>query len=153
LIENQYSVGNVVRIGAVSGSVEDISLRITVLRDEEGIVHFIPHSQVTVVSNLTYGWSRAVFNIRVAYDQDIEKTIDVLLELARELKNDPLFGPQVLGEPEMLGIDSMDESGVVVKFLVKTRPLKQWSVKRELLRRIKRRFDKLGISRPSTVKS
>jgi small conductance mechanosensitive channel len=148
LAENQYSVGNVIRVGAVSGTVEDITLRMTVLRDLEGIVHFIPHSQVSTVSNMTYGWSRALFDIGVAYKEDVNQVMDVLMDLARDLNNDEVFGPMVLGDPEMLGVDSFGDSAVTIKFFVKTRPLKQWLVKRELLRRIKLRFDELGIEIP-----
>ncbi len=148
LAENQYSVGNVIRIADTTGVVEDISLRMTVLRDEEGTVHFIPHGQVTKVSNLTHGWSRAVFKIKVAYDEDVDRVMDVLMDLAREMRNDEQFGPQMLGQPEMQGVEAFDESAVVIKFLVKTRPLMQWSVRRELLRRIKNRFDQLGIEIP-----
>jgi small-conductance mechanosensitive channel len=145
LLENQYSVGNVIRIAEASGSVEDITLRMTVLRDEEGVVHFIPHGQVNQVSNLTHGWSRAVFNVRVSHDEDTARVMDLLMDLARELRNDPQFGPQTLGDPEMLGVDSFDDAAVVIKFLIKTRPLKQSNVKREMLRRIKLTFDKHGI--------
>lgn len=148
LVENQYSVGNVIRIAETAGSVEDITLRMTVLRDEEGVVHFIPHGQVTKVSNMTHGWSRAVFNIGIGYREDIERVMEVLLTLARELRSDPEFGPSILEEPEMLGVDAFGDSSVIIKLLVKTRPLKQWSVKRELFRRIKRRFDELGIELP-----
>mgnify|MGYP001343404727 CR=1 FL=1 len=148
LAENQYSVGNVIRIADTTGVVEDITLRMTVLRDEEGTVHFIPHGQVTKVSNLTHGWSRAVFKIKVAYDEDVDRVMEVLMDLAREMRDDEQFGPQMLGQPEMQGVEAFDESAIIVKFLVKTRPLMQWSVRRELLRRIKNRFDQLGIETP-----
>ncbi len=148
LAENQYSVGNVIRIADTTGVVEDITLRMTVLRDEEGTVHFIPHGQVTKVSNLTHGWSRAVFKIKVAYDEDVDRVMEVLMDLAREMRDDEQFGPQMLGQPEMQGVEAFDESAVIVKFLVKTRPLMQWNVRRELLRRIKNRFDQLGIETP-----
>ncbi len=148
LMENQYSVGNVIKLGEVSGVVEDITLRMTVLRDLEGIVHFIPHSQVGTVSNMTYGWSRAVFDIGVSYNEDVDKVMLVLMDLAQDLRNDEIFGPYMLGEPEMLGVDALGDSAVVIKFFIKTRPLRQWLVKREMLRRIKSRFDELGIEIP-----
>lgn len=148
LAENQYSVGNVIRIADTTGVVEDITLRVTVLRDEEGTVHFIPHGQVIKVSNLTHGWSRAVFKVKVAYDEDVDRVMEVLMDLAREMRDDEQFGPQMLGQPEMQGVEAFDESAIIVKFLVKTRPLMQWSVRRELLRRIKNRFDQLGIETP-----
>jgi len=148
LAENQYSVGNVVRIADTTGVVEDISLRVTVLRDEEGTVHFIPHSQVTKVSNMTHGWSRAVFQIPVGYRENLDKVMELLLDLAKEMRDDAVFGPQMLGQPEMQGVESLGESAVVVKFLVKTRPRMQWGVKREMLRRIKTEFDRRGIQIP-----
>ncbi len=120
----------------------------TVLRDLEGVVHFIPHSQVSTVSNLTHGWSRVVMDVGVAYREDVDRVMDVLMDLAREMRDDEDFGPRMLGEPEMLGVNALGDSAVVIRFLVKTRPLKQWEVKRELLRRIKNRFDKLGIEIP-----
>ncbi|MEX2120713.1 MAG: mechanosensitive ion channel domain-containing protein [Pirellulales bacterium] len=148
LFENQYSVGNVVKIGDVTGLVEDITLRMTMLRDLEGTAHFIPHGQVTMVSNLTYGWSRAVFDIGVAYKEDLERVMEVLMALAREMRGDPDFGHWIVDEPEMLGVEAFGDSAIVVRFLVKTRPLRQWAIKRELLRRIKQRFDELGIEIP-----
>ncbi|MGF1510288.1 MAG: mechanosensitive ion channel domain-containing protein [Myxococcota bacterium] len=148
LAENQYSVGNVIRIGSTSGVVEDINLRITVLRDLEGIVHFIPHSQVSTVSNLTYGWSRALFDIGVAYKEDVNQVMQELVSLGRELRTDENFRSMILDDPEMLGVDAFGDSAVVIKFFIKTRPLMQWNVKREMLRRIKMRFDELGIEIP-----
>ncbi|MEX2560419.1 MAG: mechanosensitive ion channel domain-containing protein, partial [Pirellulales bacterium] len=145
LFENQYSVGNVVKIGDVTGLVEDITLRMTMLRDLEGTAHFIPHGQVTMVSNLTYGWSRAVFDIGVAYKEDLDRVMEVLMTLAREMRGDPDFGHWIVDDPEMLGVEAFGDSAIVVKFIVKTRPLRQWAIKRELLRRIKQRFDELGI--------
>jgi moderate conductance mechanosensitive channel len=145
LIENQYSVGNVVRIGEITGTVEGITLRMTSLRDLEGIVHFIPHSQVTQVSNLTYGWSRIVLDVRVAAGEDVDRVMTVLMEVAGDLASDPEFGPQLVEKPEMLGVDSVASTGIVIKLLVKTQPLRRWTVKRELLRRIKKTFDAQGI--------
>jgi small-conductance mechanosensitive channel len=148
LMEDQYRVGNVIEINNKSGLVEDISLRMTTLRDLEGIAHFIPHSQITTVSNLTHGWSRVVLDVGVAYKEDVNRVMEILLELAREMRKEPQFGPLILDEPEMLGVDAFADSAVVIKFMVRTRPLKQWIVKRELLRRIKIRFDELGIEIP-----
>ncbi|QDT55784.1 putative MscS family protein YkuT [Caulifigura coniformis] len=148
LAENQYSVGNVIRIADTSGVVEDISLRMTVLRDEEGTVHFIPHGQVTKVSNMTHGWSRAVFQIPVGYQENIDEVMTLLLDLAKQMRDDPKYGPQTLGQPEMQGVDALGDSAVLVKFTIKTRPHMQWGVKREMLRRIKTEFDRRGIVIP-----
>ena len=148
LLENQYKINDVIKIGETSGQVERITLRITVLRDLEGRVHFIPNGKIDAVTNMTHGWSRALFEIGVAYKEDADYVMGVLLELARELRADTEFGPLILDEPEMLGVDGFGDSAIKIKFILKTRPLKQWKVKRELLRRIKRRFDELGIEIP-----
>jgi small conductance mechanosensitive channel len=119
-----------------------------VLRDLEGVVHFIPHGTITTVSNLTHGWSRALFDIDIAYSEDIDRVMEVLLALGQDLRQDPQYGPLILDDPEMLGVDELADSSVVLKFFLKTRPLQQWTVKREMLRRIKNKFDELGIEIP-----
>ena len=148
LLENQYRAGNVVRINKTTGMVENMSLRITVLRDMEGITHFIPHGQIVEVSNLTHGWSRVVFDIGVSYNENVDEVMKVLIELGAEMKEDNEYGKLLIGDMEMCGVDKFADSSVVIKFLMKTRPLKQWIVKREMLRRIKNRFDELGIEIP-----
>jgi small conductance mechanosensitive channel len=148
LLEDQYAVNDVIRIGPIEGKVERISLRITVLRDVTGVVHFIPHGTITTVSNLTHGFSRAFFEIGIAYKEDPDQVMALLEELARELRAEPEFGPLILDDPEMLGIDALGESSVLIKFYLDTKPLKQGMVRRELLRRIKRRFNQLGIEIP-----
>ncbi len=148
LVENQYSVGNVVKIADISGSVEDITLRTTVLRDEEGSVHFIPHNQVTRVTNLTYGWSRVVLKVPISYRDDLAKVMELMVDIARELRDDSKYGPAILGEPDMQGIDSFDERGVTIKLLIMTRPLKQWEIKREYYKRMFDRFAQKGIEIP-----
>lgn len=148
LLEQQYMLGDVIRIGELSGQVERITLRMTVLRDMEGNVHFIPHGQISSVTNMTHGWSRAVFEIQVSYDTDIDQTIRVIMELGRELRRDPAFGPLIIEELSMLGVDSLADSGIKIKFYIATRPLQQWTVKREMLRRIKQRFEQEGIEIP-----
>ncbi len=148
LLEQQYLVNDVIEIGPITGQVERVSLRITVLRDLEGRVHFVPHSQITTVTNLTHGWSRAVFEIGVAYKENVDDVIQVLSDLALELRRDEAFRFLILSDPVMLGVDSFGDSAVVIKFYIQTRPLHQWTVKREMLRRIKNEFDRLGIEIP-----
>jgi small-conductance mechanosensitive channel len=148
LLEDQYSVNDVVRIGTISGAVEQITLRVTVLRDLEGVRHFIPHGGITSVSNLTHGWSRAVIAVHVAYKENVDEVIAVLMQVGKELRADRELGKHIWDEPEMLGVDDLSDSAVVIKVLLKTRPLKQWPVKREMLRRVKNRFDELGIEIP-----
>lgn len=141
LVENQYSVGHTVRVGDVTGTVEDITLRVLVLRDLQGIAHFIPHNQVAKVSNLTYGWASVAIDVRVPSELNEDEVMESLMEIARGLQDDPRFRMQLIGKPEMLGIDSLNESSMVIKLLVKTRPLSRWQIKRELLRRVKKAFD------------
>ena len=148
LLEDQYGINDVVKISGISGQVENITLRMTVLRDNEGTVHFIPHSAISTVSNMTHRWARAFFEIRVAYKEDVDQVMQVLLELCKEMRADPEFGRFILEDPEMLGVDQFTDNGIVIQFLLRTSPLKQWPVKRELLRRIKARFDELGIELP-----
>lgn len=148
LMENQYGINDVIRIGETSGTVERITLRTTVLRDLEGIVHFIPNGEIKQVSNLTHGWSRAVFEIGVAYKEDVDRVMKVLIEIGEHLREDEKFASKIIDQPTMLGVDSFGDSAIVIKFFMKTRPLQQWEVKREMLRRIKMRFDELGIEIP-----
>jgi small conductance mechanosensitive channel len=148
LLENQYRAGNVVKINETTGVVENMSLRLTVLRDLEGITHFIPHGHIDNVSNLTHNWSRVMLEIGVSYKEDVDKVMAVLLELGTQLIDDKEFGSLIIGEMEMLGVDKFADSAIVIKLLIKTYPLKQWIIKREMLRRIKNKFDELGIEIP-----
>ncbi len=148
LMEDQYGVNDVIKIGEISGAVEQITLRVTTLRDLEGVVHFIPHGTITTVSNMTHGWSRALLDIAVAYKEDTDRVMAVMLEVANELRGDEQFGPLILEDAEMLGVDLLGDSSISVKMVIKTHPLKRWAVRREYLRRIKQRFDQVGIEIP-----
>lgn len=148
LLENQYKVGDVIRAAGVSGQVEDMNLRITVLRDQEGVAHFIPNGEIKVVSNLAKEWSRAVVNVGVAYKEDLDRVISVLNNVGQELSRDPMFGPGILEQSQVLGVESFGDSQVTLRILTKTRPLKQWETARELRKRIKAAFDREGIEMP-----
>ena len=148
LLESQFKVNDFVTIGGLSGFVERITLRITVLRDFEGNVYFIPNGQITSVTNATMDWSRAVLEIGVAYKENVDHVIEELKQLTSQLQEDPEFREFILGDVEMLGVNNLGDSSVVVKFGMKTRPDKKWTVKRELLRRIKNTFDNQGIEIP-----
>lgn len=150
LLEQQYIIGDVVRFSGsnfsgLTGQVEQISLRVTTLRDIEGAAHFISHGQITVVSNLTHGWSQAVFDLQVANNESVDRVQKEFCALASALREDPKFGPMILNDAEMLGVDSLGDATFTVKFVLRTLPLKRWEVKRELLRRIKQRFDELKV--------
>jgi moderate conductance mechanosensitive channel len=145
LLEQQYMIGDVVKIGAITGQVEKITLRLTVLRDVEGSVHFIPHGQITLVSNLTHGWSQVVFDLHVNSGEPVERIRDLFFELVKDLRSDQQFESMILNDAEMLGVDSLSDATYTLKFSLRTLPLKRWEVKRELLRRLKERFQKLQI--------
>jgi len=148
LIEGQFGIGDVVRVGDISGMVEKITLRTTILRDLHGVVHIIPNGDITRVSNLTKTWSRAVIDVGVAYREDVDKVIATLRALAAEFQADPQWGQLLLDPPEVLGVENLADSAVIVRMAAKTLPLKQWDVARELRRRIKNRFDAEGIEIP-----
>lgn len=148
LLEDQYSINDVVKIGIISGMVEKITLRMTVLRDLEGVVHFIPHGTITTVSNLTHGWSRALLDVKIPLNEDPDHMMQMLRDMVIDLRKDAHFGQLIIEDPEMLGVESVNNDGITIRFLIKTVPLQQWTVKRELLRRIKHRFDLLKIPFP-----
>lgn len=148
LLEGQFGIGDVVRMGDTAGMVEKMTLRSTVLRDLHGVVHTIPNGEITRVSNLTKTWSRAVIDVSVAYGEDVDVVIDTLRKLSTEFEQDPEWGMLLIEPPEVLGVENLADSGVVVRMAAKTLPLKQWEVARELRRRIKKRFDADGIEIP-----
>jgi hypothetical protein len=141
LVENQYGKGDVVNIAGVGGLVEDVNLRRTVLRDLDGAVHSIPNSEVTKSSNLTRGWSRVNMNIGVAYGEDLDRVMGVIDRVGQELEKDPDFGPMILSAPHALRVDAFGESGIEIKILGETQPIRQWDVTGELRRRLKKAFD------------
>jgi small conductance mechanosensitive channel len=145
IVEDQYGVGDVVDLGEASGVVEAVGLRVTRLRDTDGTVWYIRNGEVLRVGNRSQGWARAVLDVGIAYDQDVTAAQDLLLDVARGLQHDPQFGPLVLEDPEVWGIESVSAEGVAVRLVVKTEPLQQWAVARELRRRIKEAFDAAGI--------
>lgn len=148
LLENQYRLKDVATVAGTTGVVEQITLRLTVLRDLNGDVHFIPNGTITSVTNHTHGWSQVVFDVGVAYKEDVDYVMQILLELGREMQNDPVFARDILDEPEMLGVNEFGDSAVVIRMLLKTKYNRMWPVKREMNRRIKNRFDELGIEIP-----
>jgi moderate conductance mechanosensitive channel len=148
LLENQFGVGDVVRIKDVSGRVEKMTLRIVVMRDVHGVVHIVPNGEITQVSNLTRAFSRAVLEIGVAYKEDIDRVIEVLRQVGRDLAGDPEWKPLLIEEIQVPGIESFGESAVNIRVMATTIPLKQWDVARELRLRIKRRFDAESIEIP-----
>jgi small conductance mechanosensitive channel len=148
LMEDQFHVGDVIQAGGVSGQVERMTLRMTVVRDLKGAVHFIPNGEIKVVSNLTKEWSQAVLEIGVAYEEDVDRVIAILAEVGQALAEDEAFGKLILEPPQVQGIEALADAQVTIRILAKTLPLKQWDVAREFRRRIKARFAQEGIQFP-----
>lgn len=148
LIENQVRVGDVANISGIGGAVEQINLRTTVLRDLAGTLHIIPNGQISTVSNLTREFSYYVFDTGVAYKENTDRVVAVLREISEELRQEPDFHRSILAPLEVLGVDGFQDSAVIIKTRIRTRPADQWKVGREMNRRIKLRFDQEGIEIP-----
>ena len=148
ILENQYRVGDVVCFGDTCGSVEHISLRMTMLRDLDGTVHHIPHGEVKTVSNMTKGYARVNLDVGVGYGSDIGQVIEVINAVGQQLANDPYWKDQIMEAPAFLRIDTFGDSALIVKILGKVQPLAQWDVTGELRKRLKSAFDQAGIEIP-----
>ena len=142
LVENQYDIGDTMSIAGVQGVVEAMTLRRTVLRDDNGALHTVPSSEIEVVSNLTRDWTQIQLHISVAYGADSDRVIQLLNEIGDELENDPAFKDKIVAKPEVPGIDKVSGGEVDYLMLVKTKPGAQFAVSRELRRRIKAPFEK-----------
>jgi len=148
-LENQYNIGDVIRVGSIAGIVEELSLRRTVLRDLDGAKHIIPNGEVRIVSNLTQEWSRAHLNISVAYKEDLDRVMAVMRRTWEEMTEDPDWSPFIISKtPWLLRVDEFGNSGITIKMVGETEPIKQWDVMGEYRRRIKRVFDEEGIEIP-----
>jgi moderate conductance mechanosensitive channel len=148
LAEDQFAVGDVVRVNDKAGLVEEITIRTIRLRDVGGNVHMIPFSSVAMVENMTKDFSRYVFDVGIAYREDVDEVIEVLRALGAEMEADEYYG-QLINQPiEIMGLQKFDDSAVVIRARLTTKPIKQWEVGREFNRRMKRRFDELGIEIP-----
>ncbi len=145
IAENQYRIGDVVKLGEVAGLVEDVSLRRTLLRDLDGVVHSVPNGEVRVASNLTRGWSRVNLNLAVANKEDPDRVISLVNRVGKTLAQDPAWAALLITPPQALGVDYFGDGAFEIKILSETRPLRQWETMRELRRRIKKLFDQEGI--------
>ena len=142
LVENQYDIGDTIKIAGVQGTVESMTLRRTTLRDADGTVHNVPSSQITVVSNLTRDWTQLALHISVAYNTDSDRVIKLLEQVGAELAADAAFADKIVARPEVPGIEKVSGDEVDYLMLVKTRPGAQYAIRRELQRRIKACFEK-----------
>ncbi len=148
LLEDQFGVGDVIDMGEATGTVESVSLRVTRLRDVEGVVWWVPNGQVTRVGNQSQQWSRALLDIAVAPDTDAGRATEVIQQTADEMWHDPAWSSRLLAEPEVWGVEDIGVAGMLIRLVVKTVPLEQWDVARELRARLKRAFDAAGIRLP-----
>lgn len=148
IIENQYRIGDVVCFDSTCGLVEDITLRMTTLRDLDGTVHHIPHGTIEKVSNLSKSFSRVNLNIGVSYGADLEKVIGVVNTVGVDLATDEEWKDKIIKAPQFLRVDDFGESAVIIKILGETKPVEQWGVAGELRKRLKIAFDREGIEIP-----
>ena len=148
LLDDQIRVGDVVQIAGKGGLVEKINLRMTILRDLAGNVHYVRNGEITVVTNMTKEYSRYVFDVGVAYREDVDEVIDVIKEVDENLRNDPEFQNDILEPIEILGLDQFADSAIIIKARTKTKPIRQWAVGREFNKRMKKRFDEKDIEIP-----
>jgi small conductance mechanosensitive channel len=148
LVENQIIKGDVVQIADKSGLVEDLTLRYVRLRDYDGNVHFVPNGLISTVTNMSRGFAYSVVDISVAYREDLDEAIAVMRRVAQDLAEDAAFKSRILEAFEIAGVERWDDSAIVLRGRFKVRPLEQWNVRREYLRRLKKAFDAAGIEIP-----
>ena len=148
ILENQIRVGDVAIINGTGGLVEKINFRTTVLRDLGGVVHIFPNGAITTLSNLTNEWSAYVFDIGIAYKENTDQVIEIMRNVGRTMRDEAKFAQIMLEDPDIFGVDKFGDSAVVIKGRIKTKPIRQWEVGREFLRRIKYAFDENNIEIP-----
>lgn len=148
LFEESIRIGDWATVGNKGGHVEAVGLRTVRLRDLHGNVHVIPNSSIDTVTNLTKEYSRAVMDVGVAYREDVDKVIEILEEIGRSMQGDPEYGKSILEPLEIFGLDRFEDSSVVIRARFMTKPLKQWGIRREFNRRMKRVFDEQDIEIP-----
>jgi small conductance mechanosensitive channel len=148
LLENQIRQGDVVTLAGQTGTVEEITLRYVQLRDYAGNVYFIPNGQITLVINMTRGFGNAVIEVGVAYREDVDQVMAVMQRVAAELRQDPEFGPRILQDLEMAGVNDWAASAVMIRARLRCQAQEQFGVRREYLKRLKKAFDAEGIEIP-----
>ena len=148
LVDDEIRVGDVVEIAGKSGLVERLNLRMVVLRDLAGSVHYVRNGKIDIVTNMTKDYSHCVFDIGVAYRENVDEVIAAIRQVDEGLRADPAFGPDILAPIEVLGLDRFEDSAMIVKARIKTKPIKQWDIGREFNRRLKKKFDEQNIEMP-----
>lgn len=145
LIEDQYGVGDVVNLGEATGSVEAVGLRVTQVRDLSGTLWYVRNGEILRVGNMTQGWSRALVEVLVPSDTDVDQATEVLREAARDVVADDDLGPHLLGDPEVTAFEDLTAESIRLRLLIKVAPAQQWVVQRALRGRIRERFAGAGI--------
>jgi len=148
LIEDQFDIGESVRMAGVKGNVEAMSLRRTVLRDDDGTLHMVPNSQITIVSNQTRDWAQISLKVTVAYDEPSDRIIALLKRVGEDVRHDPQFSDDIVSDVQVPGIERVGNGEAEYLLLMKTRPTKQYGVSRELRRRIKEVFTAEKVKTP-----
>lgn len=152
IFEDQYGVGDVVDVGEATGTVEAVGLRVTRLRDVDGTVWYVRNGEILRVGNQSQNWARTVLDISVGYQEDLARIRRILKDVAQELWQDPKYKSVIIEEPEVWGVQSLSADSVVVRVTLKTAPMEQWNVAREMRERIKARFDAEGIVMPLSLR-
>ncbi|MGA1298025.1 MAG: mechanosensitive ion channel family protein [Ilumatobacteraceae bacterium] len=148
LVEDQFGIGDVIDVGEASGVVESLSLRTTRLRSIDGTVWHVPNGEIRRVGNMSQGWSRSVIDVGIGYGSDIDTSLAIMKGVAEGMSNEETWNTKLLEKPELLGVQELGDSSVVLRMWVVTEPAAQWDVSRELRRRIKYAFDAAGIEIP-----
>lgn len=148
IIENQFRVGDIIKVGEQSGVVEDISLRMTTLRNLDGVVHHIPNGKTDGISNMTKAFSRINIDVGIAYDSKLDHVIEVVNRVGESMSKDELWGEDIIKTPRFLRVNDFADSAIIIKILGETKPARQWAVAGELRMRLKIAFDKEGIIIP-----
>jgi small-conductance mechanosensitive channel len=148
LLEDQVRQGDVVTVAGIGGLVEEITLRHVKLRDYDGNVHWVPNNQITTVTNMSREFAFSVIDVRVANRQNVDAVMQLCRHIASELRNTPPFADKILEDLEMAGVEKLEDTASIVRCRIKVKPLAQWDVKREFLRRLKFAFDENNLEFP-----
>ncbi|WP_010421146.1 mechanosensitive ion channel family protein [Anaerophaga thermohalophila] len=148
LLEDQVRTGDVAIINGTGGVVEKIELRTITLRDLNAVVHIFQNGKINTLSNMTKEWSAMVFDIGVAYKEDVDQVMEIMKQVGDELQNDPYFGQKIIEPLEIMGLDNFGSSALIIKARLKTKPIMQWETGREYRRRLKIAFNKNNIEIP-----
>ena len=148
ILEDYYAKGDVIKVANISGAVEDINIRRTILRDLDGVVHIVPNSEISVASNFTKNWARVNLNVSISYRDDINKATEVINSVCSKLAAEKYYRPMIISPPQTIRVDKLGDSGIEIKVMGDVKPMTQWEITGELRKRIKIAFDEAGIDIP-----